>query len=100
MYQSIWFVKVLSSLSRRQESLRVRRVWEQVVVVDEWHVGGGDDFAGEPPPVEGVDGRHGRRDVGALDVDVALAGGLVHHDVEETTVLGALLDDVVAHLGV
>ena len=76
----------------------VRGLGEEVVVVDQRDVGGRDDFAGEPPAVESVDGGHGRRDVGALDVDVALRRSLVHHDVEEPAVLGPLLDDVVLDL--
>ena len=76
----------------------VRGLGEEVVVVDQRDVGGRDDFAGEPPAVESVDGGHGRRDVGALDVDVALRRRLVHHDVEEPAVLGPLLDDVVFDL--
>ena len=47
-------------------------VREEVVVVDEWDVGGGDDLAGEPPAMQLVDGRDGDGIVGALDTPALL----------------------------
>lgn len=89
-----------SILGREQESERRHGVREQGVVVDERHVGGGDDAAGEPAAVQRVDGRDGRGDGGALAVHVALRRRLVHEHVQHAAVLVALADHVVADLDV
>lgn len=90
----------LSLARRQQQRERRHRVGEQRVVVDERHVGGGDDAAREPAPVQRVDGRDGGGDGGALAVHVALRRRLVHVHVQHAAVLVALADHVVADLDV
>lgn len=70
------------------------------MVVEEGHVGRGDDAASEPAAVEGVDRCHCRRDGRTLDVHVTVGGGFVDVHVENSAVLVALLDHVVPDLDV
>lgn len=65
------------------------------MVVDERHVGGRDDAAGEPAAVQRVDRGHGGGDGGTLAVDVALRRRLVDEHVQHAAVLVALADHVV-----
>lgn len=70
------------------------------MVVDERHVGGRDDAACEPAPVQRVHGGHRRRDGRTLAVHVALRRRLVYVHVQHAAVLVTLADHVVADLDV
>lgn len=83
-----------------QEHAGGHGIGEKIVVVYHWHVCRSDNLASKPSSVQGVDCCHRRRHTWTLHVNVACRRHFVNKNMQDPSVLVALLDDIIPHLQV